>query len=233
VLATRELPLTGTHAMPREKCGTLVEQSLNLEQFHSGGCQMKRFASAPLDQWSVAWRTVPLMMAWLWAGAVVTFYCGYHFAQPSSPWMVTNGRTYYTHPPAQTLAQSDHVSAEIVTLALALGVGVGTLDLVVRLVRRMTAPGMASLSAGGILVLFSLFGLLRGLAGIGTAGLLVILSGLPMKSTATVDPAPSAPPSAPASWYADPTGRHDVRYWDGAAWSSHVADAGRPTTDAG
>jgi len=27
-------------------------------------------------------------------------------------------------------------------------------------------------------------------------------------------------------WFADPTGRHDHRWWDGAAWTGHVADAG-------
>lgn len=27
-------------------------------------------------------------------------------------------------------------------------------------------------------------------------------------------------------WLPDPTGRHDHRYWDGAAWTEHVADAG-------
>ena len=31
------------------------------------------------------------------------------------------------------------------------------------------------------------------------------------------------PPSVGA-WYADPTGRHRVRYWDGAQWSASVAD---------
>jgi hypothetical protein len=27
-------------------------------------------------------------------------------------------------------------------------------------------------------------------------------------------------------WFPDPTGRHDHRWWDGAAWTAHVADAG-------
>jgi hypothetical protein len=27
-------------------------------------------------------------------------------------------------------------------------------------------------------------------------------------------------------WFRDPTGRHDHRWWDGAAWTTHVADAG-------
>lgn len=30
----------------------------------------------------------------------------------------------------------------------------------------------------------------------------------------------------PAGWHADPLGRHQLRYWDGATWTEHVADAG-------
>jgi len=28
------------------------------------------------------------------------------------------------------------------------------------------------------------------------------------------------------AWYGDPTGRHDHRWWDGEAWTAHVADGG-------
>jgi hypothetical protein len=44
---------------------------------------------------------------------------------------------------------------------------------------------------------------------------------------------PPASPSAaaPAGWYADPAGRHEQRYWDGAQWTQHVTDGGRPSTD--
>lgn len=35
----------------------------------------------------------------------------------------------------------------------------------------------------------------------------------------------------PANWYADPFGRHEVRYWDGDAWTEHVASHGRQSTD--
>jgi hypothetical protein len=37
--------------------------------------------------------------------------------------------------------------------------------------------------------------------------------------------------STPASWQPDPTGRHQHRYWDGTAWTEHVADAGVAATD--
>lgn len=32
-------------------------------------------------------------------------------------------------------------------------------------------------------------------------------------------------------WFPDPTGRHDHRWWDGAAWTAHVADAGVASLD--
>lgn len=35
----------------------------------------------------------------------------------------------------------------------------------------------------------------------------------------------------PAAWYADPLGRHQYRYWDGASWTDHVADDGRASVD--
>ena len=37
----------------------------------------------------------------------------------------------------------------------------------------------------------------------------------------TTTPAPTLPP---ASWYTDPTGRHQLRYWDGVRWTEHAAD---------
>lgn len=37
--------------------------------------------------------------------------------------------------------------------------------------------------------------------------------------------------TTPAGWHADPTGRHEHRYWDGSGWTDHVADAGVAATD--
>ena len=114
---------------------------------------------------------------------MIAFYLTYHLAEPHGVLSVnTGGHTYYGNPPTLTLNQQDPVSTKIVTIALGLALLVGTVDLVVRTTRRMTAPGVAALSAGGTLILFSFFGLLRGLAGIGTAGLFVIMSGLAMKT---------------------------------------------------
>jgi hypothetical protein len=36
---------------------------------------------------------------------------------------------------------------------------------------------------------------------------------------------------APAGWHADPSGRHQLRFWDGSSWTDHVSDDGRASTD--
>lgn len=144
-----------------------------------------RAAAPPLRPASIAWRAIFLGAAWLWAGGVMAFLLSYHFAQPRSPYLAVGGHIYYTRPPALTLDQQDPVSTKIIALALGLSLVVATVDLVVRTARRIPAPGIAALLAGGMLMLFSLFGLLRGLAGIGTVGVCVTLSGLAMKPTRT------------------------------------------------
>jgi len=37
--------------------------------------------------------------------------------------------------------------------------------------------------------------------------------------------------STPANWHPDPTGRHELRYWDGQQWTAHVSDNGNQGTD--
>ena len=32
-------------------------------------------------------------------------------------------------------------------------------------------------------------------------------------------------------WYADPTGRHEFRHWDGSQWTEHVSDHGSQAVD--
>lgn len=78
--------------------------------------------------------------------------------------------------------------------------------------------------------------------------------GLPDTGTATAEPAPEPAPepaaqpaaepaaqaaaqpaaatnAAPAGWYADPSGRFELRYWDGGTWTEHVSRAGQQYTD--
>ena len=48
---------------------------------------------------------------------------------------------------------------------------------------------------------------------------------------AAPEPTPAPEPAVPAGWYADPSGRYELRYWDGAAWTEHVSRAGQQFTD--
>ena len=38
--------------------------------------------------------------------------------------------------------------------------------------------------------------------------------------------AKAADQAAVAAWHADPTGRHQLRYWDGSAWTNHISNEG-------
>jgi hypothetical protein len=46
-----------------------------------------------------------------------------------------------------------------------------------------------------------------------------------------VAPAPPPPPTSPAGWYADPSGKHQYRYFDGHDWTEHVANNGVTSID--
>lgn len=41
----------------------------------------------------------------------------------------------------------------------------------------------------------------------------------------------SSTAAAPAAWYADPSNRFELRYWDGSEWTEHVARGGQQFTD--
>ena len=42
----------------------------------------------------------------------------------------------------------------------------------------------------------------------------------------------TAPGAAPeAGWQTDPSGHHELRYWDGQVWTAHVSDQGTTATD--
>ncbi len=38
-------------------------------------------------------------------------------------------------------------------------------------------------------------------------------------------------PTVEAGWFADPSERHDVRYWDGSRWTADVSDRGDQSSD--
>jgi hypothetical protein len=56
-------------------------------------------------------------------------------------------------------------------------------------------------------------------------------------SDSTQAPTPTASntsatsPNVPANWYPDPSKRYELRYWNGSAWTAHVATGGVQSTD--
>jgi hypothetical protein len=103
----------------------------------------------------------------------------YHINEPSTITAITtNGHTYYGDPPALTLLERDPVSFSIITIALGLGLFVALVDLEVRRRRNLSGYGVGAVFAGIAMILFSLLGLLWGLASVGVDGALLILAGL-------------------------------------------------------
>jgi hypothetical protein len=136
---------------------------------------------------SVLWRWTFLLLATLWAIGVARFIFGYHINEPSTVLSVTTGgHTFVGHPPALTLYERDGPIWEVALVLTGLVLSAGAIDLVVRTARRSVRPGVLAFGAGGLLVAYSLFGLVYGLLGIGTIGVLVILVGLPMRSRLAV-----------------------------------------------
>lgn len=52
-----------------------------------------------------------------------------------------------------------------------------------------------------------------------------------LASSSRAAPASATPPPPPqAEWRTDPTGAHELRYWDGNGWTDHVSDGGVNST---
>jgi hypothetical protein len=116
------------------------------------------------------------------SAAFVAFVFGYHIDEPNGVLTITTGgRTFAGNPPALTLYERSGVIWVIAVFIVGFVVLCGAADLLFRTVHRLTAPGITAMVAGGLLVAYSLFGLVYGVLGIGTVGALVILAGLPMK----------------------------------------------------
>ena len=148
-------------------------------------------SNARLRTSSLTWRWILLALATLWGVAVAVFIFAYHINEPIGVLTVTTGgRTFAGNPPALTLYERDGAIWEIASFLIGLVLVAGLADLLFRAERRITGPGVLAMVAGGLLVLYSLFGLIYGLLGVGAIGILVILVGLPMKPEADTPKVP-------------------------------------------
>ncbi len=111
--------------------------------------------------------------------ALVVF--NYHIPEPIGELSITvNGHTYVGTPPALTLFERDIPSALMIAIVPFVGLLVGAIDLGVRTKFQRRGRGLAALIAGSGIALFSIFGLLWGVASLGFVGALVALSALPV-----------------------------------------------------
>ena len=62
----------------------------------------------------------------------------------------------------------------------------------------------------------------------GSSGAAAAVAATPVRPAAS---SPSSTSNAPAAWYADPSGRSELRYWDGSEWTEHVARGGQQFVD--
>lgn len=56
-------------------------------------------------------------------------------------------------------------------------------------------------------------------------------SGTTVATSVAEIPNTSTAPTVPAGWYADPSSRFELRYWNGTEWTEHVARSGQQFTD--
>jgi hypothetical protein len=62
---------------------------------------------------------------------------------------------------------------------------------------------------------------------------LTLGTGTSLGNAGVVDPFVAiarSPSTSGAGWYADPSGRHGMRWWDGQQWTAHVSDGGGTTS---
>lgn len=58
-----------------------------------------------------------------------------------------------------------------------------------------------------------------------------VVAAAPAAAEQTTETTTSTAAAAPAGWYADPSSRFELRYWDGSQWTEHVSRSGQQYTD--
>lgn len=99
----------------------------------------------------------------------------------------------------------------------------------------LTPPAFVEVSMGiGLAVSFA--GAVLAMVGIGQSAakrseLAAAPAAWPPQAPVTAQPQPVAGAPQPPNWYPDPAGHHQMRFWDGTTWSSHVSDGGVQSED--
>ena len=129
-------------------------------------------------------RLWPVAFAAAWACISLAAAFVYPIKEPVGVLSVTyGGHTYTGNPPAVTLFERDRTWVLIMAVVVAVAILVALIDVTVRGRRDVGSAGIATAIGGALLVAFSLFGLLWGLASVGVVGLLLILASRPGETT--------------------------------------------------
>jgi hypothetical protein len=126
------------------------------------------------------------------------------------------------------------ISPSLYITGMLVGIG-GFMAVVLNVYSTLGAPDFIDVSMGvGLIV--SGIGVIAAILGIGRSAarrgdLAAAPAVWPPQAPTTAQPQPAAGAPQPPNWYPDPAGHHQMRYWDGTSWSSHVSDNGVPSED--
>ncbi len=136
----------------------------------------------------------------------------------------------YNGSSSETLYEVNPGPVRVILALLSVAVLVSTASLWWRVAHRSTKVGLAGMLVGCMVGLVAVLGMLTiGPFLLPLAALLIVLA-LPLAPSAG-EYSRNLGNRSPAAWYPNPTERHDLRYWDGVAWSPYVTTAGRISTD--
>jgi hypothetical protein len=153
------------------------------------------------------------LVGWWWGSFLLTNALGQ--AAWRSSMSVTDVGDYRTSTLIYTVSDGADAIGQAVTLLL---VGAIAAAYAVR-VNEADAVGAATWSAGAA------GGLAVPVAPVAVPAAVVPALGVVYAGDSTAATTP------PAAWHADPLGRHEWRWWDGAQWTASVADAGAVSVD--
>ena len=116
--------------------------------------------AAPSVAWRIARRRRWALLAFaaVWTVVVTVVVWRYHIDEPKGELGVTiNGVTYSGNPPALTLRERDATAAMLLVVVPSAAVVVGVLESLVRSRDERPGIGVAAVTAGGCVIVFSLF----------------------------------------------------------------------------
>jgi Protein of unknown function (DUF2510) len=156
----------------------------------------------------LAWGGLAWMMVAVHTGSGITVSSG-------------TGRATTITPSSTTLYQVQPEIVRAILMLLAVALGISTISVVWRVVRRSERLGVVGLIVAGLVGAAALVGMLTiGMFIVPLAALLVLLA-LPIAPEPK--PVPTSPGSGGPGWYDDPAASAMWRYWDGRTWTDHTA----------